>query len=281
MSFVTAPDGVKLHYDEQGTGLPVLCLPGLTRNMDDFLPVLQRFKDRVRVIRMDFRGRGGSDWAAFETYSVPQEAADVITLLDHLGLDQAAILGTSRGGLVAMMLAMSAKARLIGVFLNDVGPVVSPEGLDHIMDYLGKRPGWATFAEAEAAVARTPGFSNVPAESWAAHVRAVWREGPDGLELRYDPALRDAVAPAFDTSQPAPDLWPLFEAFSGLPLALLRGAASNILSAETSAEMQQRRPDMLFEELDDRGHVPFLDEPAAVRLIEAWLEAVGGYTRKN
>ena len=276
MSFVTAPDGVKLHFDDQGAGLPLLCLPGLTRNMDDFIPVLERFKDRARVIRMDFRGRGGSDWAPYETYSVPREAADVIAVLDHLGLDQAAILGTSRGGLVAMMLAATAKPRLSGVFLNDVGPVVAPEGLDHIMDYLGKPPGFRDFAEAEAAVARTPGFIDVPQASWAAHVRALWREGPDGLELRYDPALRDAVAPAFDTSQPAPDLWPLFEAFSGVPLALLRGAASNILSAETSAEMQRRRPDMLFAELGDRGHVPFLDEPASVRLIEAWLEAVDG-----
>lgn len=268
---VAASDGVALHYDDQGSGTPVLCLPGLTRNMDDFIPVLQRFNGDARIIRMDFRGRGGSDWAPFETYSVPQEAADVLTLLDHLGLEQVAILGTSRGGLVAMMLAATAKHRLSGVFLNDVGPVISPEGLDHIMDYLGKPPRFKDFAQAEAAVARTPGFSDVPAKTWAAHVRALWTEGPHGLRLRYDPALRDAVAPAFDTSQPAPDLWPLFDALSGLPLALLRGGVSNILSVETSDEMRRRRPDMSFAELENRGHVPFLDEPGAVKLIETWL----------
>ena len=272
MSHVTAPDGIKLRYDDQGAGMPVLCLPGLTRNMDDFLPVLP-FADRARIIRMDFRGRGGSDWADFSTYSVPQEAADVVTLLDHLGLEKVAILGTSRGGLVAMMLAVMARARLAGVFLNDVGPVVAPEGLEFIMDYIGKRPGYKDFAQAEAAMpAVHPTFRGVPSVTWAAHVRALWTEGSDGLNLRYDPALRDAVAPAFDTTKPAPDLWPLFDAFEGLPLALLRGAGSNILSAETAREMCSRRPDMLFAELDDRGHVPFLDEPASVALIGAWLE---------
>lgn len=274
MSFAVAPDGTKLHFDDKGAGIPVLCLPGLTRNMDDFIPFLNEFRDRVRVIRLDFRGRGGSDWAPFETYSVPQEAADVITLLDHLGLERVAILGTSRGGLVAMMLALTAKERLSGVFLNDVGPVISPEGLDHIMDYLGKPPGFQTFAEAEQAVSKTPGFVGVPPEVWAQHVRALWVETPEGLGLRYDPALREAVAPAFDTSKPAPDLWPLFEAFAGIPLALLRGVASNILSKETSAEMRRRRPDMLFAELPDRGHVPFLDEPGALKLIDAWLGAM-------
>lgn len=272
MSYVSAPDGTRLNFDDQGTGIPVLCLPGLSRNMDDFLPVLAAFKDRARIIRMDFRGRGGSDWAPYESYSVPQEASDVITLLDHLGLARAAVLGTSRGGLVAMMLAATAKPRLQGVFLNDVGPAISPEGLDHIMDYLGKPPGFRNFAEAEVAVAQMPGFVGVPFETWAAHVRALWAETPDGLALRYDPALRDAVAPAFDSTAPAPDLWPLFDALKSLPLALLRGASSNILSAETSDEMRRRRPDMLFAELPDRGHVPFLDEPASVGLITAWLE---------
>lgn len=274
MRFVTAPDGTRLQYDDQGEGLPVLCLPGLTRNMDDFLPVLEEFGDSARIIRMDFRGRGGSDHAPYETYSVPQEAADVVVLLDHLGIDRAAILGTSRGGLVAMMMAVTFKTRLQGVFLNDVGPEIMPEGLDLIMHYIGVGPSFESFEHAERAVAKTPGFTGVTPAQWAAHVRALYAEGPEGgLQLRYDPKLRDAVAPAFDTSVPAPDLWPLFDGFEGVPLALLRGAASNILSEETTAEMRRRRPDMLFAELPDRGHVPFLDEPVAVALIADWMAA--------
>ncbi|MEM9318335.1 MAG: alpha/beta hydrolase [Pseudomonadota bacterium] len=275
MNYATAPDGVRLAYADEGAGPAVLCLPGLSRNMDDFLPFLHGFRDRARIIRMDFRGRGGSDWAPPETYSIPHEAGDVVALLDHLGLERAAILGTSRGGLVAMLLAATVKARLSGVCLNDVGPVISPEGLDNIMGYLGRAPGYKTYAEAEAAMpAAHPGFHDVPVANWAAHVRALWREGPDGLELRYDAKLRDAIAPAFDTTKPAPDIWPWFDALSGLPLALIRGAASNILSAETASQMRQRRPDMGFAELSDRGHVPFLDEPAAMAVLDTWIEAL-------
>ncbi|MBF9031920.1 alpha/beta fold hydrolase [Rhodobacterales bacterium HKCCE3408] len=272
MSHVAAPDGTRLHYDDHGAGVPVLCLPGLTRNMDDFDPVVENFADRVRVLRMDFRGRGGSDYADPQTYNIPQEAADVVTLLDHLGLDRVAILGTSRGGLVAMALAATARDRLCGVFLNDVGPVVSPKGLDNIMAYIGKPPPYKSFAEAAAAMPKVyPHFTGVPKATWAAFVRRLWREGPDGLELRYDPRLRDAVAAAFDTTQPAPNLWPLFDAMTGMPLALLRGATSDILSAKTAAEMRARRPDLMYAELPDRGHVPFLDEPASVALIAAWI----------
>ncbi len=276
MMYATASDGVRLAFDDHGQGTPLLCLPGLTRNMDDFDPVVAAFSDRARIIRMDFRGRGASGHAPFQTYSIPQEAADVLSLLDHLGLEKVAILGTSRGGLVAMVLAMTAKARLAGVFLNDVGPVVAPEGLKYIMDYIGKPPPYPNFDAAAAAMPSVyaDSFRNVPPSTWAAFVRRLWTEAPDGLRLRYDPALRDAVASSFAPDAPAPDLWPLFDAFDGLPLALLRGAASNILSGDTAAEMRRRRPDMLFADLPDRGHVPFLDEPASIKLISDFLDLI-------
>ena len=147
MRFVTAADGTRLHYDDRGQGVSVLCLPGLTRNMDDFQPVVDAFASRARIIRMDFRGRGGSDYADPATYSVPQEAADVVALLDHLGLEKVAILGTSRGGLVAMMLAVTARDRLAGVFLNDVGPEVDPAGLANIMSYIGNPLPFKSYSE--------------------------------------------------------------------------------------------------------------------------------------
>jgi pimeloyl-ACP methyl ester carboxylesterase len=198
----------------------------------------------------------------------------VVALLDHLGLERAAILGTSRGGLVAMVLAAMARDRLSGVILNDVGPVVSPEGLANIMDYIGRLPKQKTLAEVAAALPVFYGatFHNVPDATWAAMAARLYRETPDGLALRYDPRLRDAVAAVFAPDAPVPDLWPLFDAFAGLPLALIRGAGSDILSAETAAEMRRRRPDMLFVELPDRGHVPFLDEPPVVALIAEFLE---------
>ena len=277
MAFATSKDGLRLAYDDTGRGAPLLCLPGLTRNMADFAPVVERFADRTRVIRMDFRGRGDSDPAPDPaSYNVVQEARDVIDLLDHLGVARATILGTSRGGLVAMMLARLARERLSGVIFNDIGPEVMPEGLAAIRGYIGRRPGFATYAQAEAAMPELmPGFTGVSARTWAAHVRALYVQRADGLDLRYDPRLAEPVEAAFAADAPQPDLWPLFDALDPLPLGLIRGAASNILSAATAAEMQRRRPDMRLAELPDRGHVPFLDEPAAVAVIADVLDRVG------
>lgn len=274
MGFVTAPDGVKIAYDDQGEGTVLLCLPGLTRNMDDFEPVLEHYRGRARVIRVDFRGRGASDYADFATYTPVQEAQDVAALLDHLGLAKACVLGTSRGGLVALMMAVMARDRLSGVIFNDIGPEIMAEGLANIMDYIGKPPSYGSLAEAAEALPRVyaGAFSNVPAATWAAFARRVWREEGGALHLRYDPKLRDAVAPAFAPDFEAPDLWPLFDALDGVPLGLIRGAQSDILSAETATEMRRRRPDMAFVELGDRGHVPFLDEPGSRAVIDSVLE---------
>lgn len=274
MPYMTTTDGLKLAYDVTGTGHPLLCLPGLTRNMEDFEPIRDAFAHRAQVIRMDFRGRGASDWGDPATYQVPVEAGDVIALLDHLGLDRVSILGTSRGGLVALVLAAIARPRIAGVIFNDIGPEIMPEGLAYIMDYLGKPPKFRTLAEAAAALPRhyAPAFRDVPAENWAALARRIYREEGGQLVNRYDPRLREAVAPAFAPGAVAPDLWPLFDALAGAPLGLIRGAGSNILSADTAGEMRRRRPDMDYAELADRGHVPFLDEPAALAVIETVLE---------
>lgn len=274
MRYVKSADGLKLAYDVQGQGAALLCLPGLTRNMDDFEPILTAFAHRAQVIRLDFRGRGASDWGAPATYQVPVEAADVVALLDHLGLDRVTILGTSRGGLVALVMAAMARARIAGVIFNDIGPEIMPEGLAYIMDYLGKPPKFRTLAEAAAALPRhyAPAFRDVPEANWAALARNIYREEGGRLVNRYDPSLRAAVAPAFAPDAVAPDLWPLFDALAGAPMGLIRGAGSNILSVETAAEMRRRRPDMAYAELADRGHVPFLDEPAAIDVIATVLE---------
>lgn len=274
MQHVTTADGLKLAYDVTGEGHPLLCLPGLTRNMEDFEPICEAFAHRAQIVRMDFRGRGASDWGDPALYQVAQEAADVITLLDHLGLSRATILGTSRGGLVALVLAAIARPRIAGVIFNDIGPEIMPEGLSYIMDYLGKPPKFRSLEEAAAALPRhyAPAFRDVPAANWEALARRIYREEGGQLVNRYDPKLREAVAPAFAPDAVAPDLWPLFDALAGAPLGLIRGAGSNILSDETAREMRLRRPDMAYAELADRGHVPFLDEPPALAVIETVLE---------
>jgi pimeloyl-ACP methyl ester carboxylesterase len=227
----------------------------------------------ARVIRMDYRGRGQSDWADHRSYTVPQEGADAIQLLDHLGIAKAAILGTSRGGLIAMGLAAAVPDRLLGVCLNDIGPVIDPKGLDVIKGYVGKNPAYKTHADMAAAMpGLMRGFNNVPASRWLDEVRKHYTETDRGLQITYDPKLLDALLDAGAT--PAPDLWPFFDALQGRPVAVIRGANSDLLSRETVAEMARRRPDMIVAEVPDRAHIPYLDEPESVAALQAFLDAV-------
>lgn len=270
MPYYTAADGAKLFYQDQGAGLPVVCLSGLTRNHRDF-DSLMPFLSGYRVIRPDYRGRGESDWTGPETYNLPQEAMDILALLDHLQLDKAAFIGTSRGGLIAMGLASTARNRLLGVALNDIGPVIDEAGLDAIEKYLGRAPAYQTYAEAlEYRRKVMVGFANVPDERWLHDLQNSYIEAPDGLRLRYDAALREAVMRDWEITPP--DLWPFFDALQGMPLALIRGESSLILSTDTVREMQKRRPDMIYANVPDRGHAPFLDEPASVKALRDWLD---------
>ena len=268
MPHFAAADGTNLYYDVSGDGPAVLALAGLTRNSRDFDHVAPHLP--CRLIRMDYRGRGKSDRADPASYTIPQEAQDALALLDHLGLEKTAILGTSRGGLIAMGLAATAKDRLTGVALNDIGPEIAQAGLDVIMGYIGRNPVQKTWEEAARFRAQTwTHFGNVPHERWMDEVRNHYDETRDGLLIRYDPKLRDAVIAA--GAQPVPDLWPLFDALAGLPLCLIRGANSDLLSPGTADEMARRRPDMIRVDVPDRGHVPFLDEPEAIAALKDWV----------
>ena len=269
MARFTAADGTALHYTDDGEGTPVLCLSGLTRNSTDFDYLAPHLPD-VRLIRLDYRGRGKSDWADPSSYAVPVEARDALALLDHLGIARAAIIGTSRGGLIAMLLAAMAADRLLGICLNDIGPELAPAGLSAIMDYVGRNPAQKTHAEAlEARANLMAGFANVPESRWAEEVRKHYIQTPDGLTINYDPALGDVMRASAD--QPVGDMWPLFDAAKDLPLAVIRGANSDLLTRNTVAEMQRRRPDMIQAEVPDRGHIPFLDEPEALGAIRKWI----------
>ena len=270
MPHFTTSDGLSLYYTDEGTGTPVLCLSGLTRTTADFDYVTPHLHG-VRLIKMDYRGRGKSDWDAnWANYNLVVEARDAIELLDHLGLEKAAILGTSRGGLLAMGLAFGAKDRLTGIALNDIGPELDPTGLTFIMGYLGKRPAAKTHEDAAAAMeAVMTGFTNVPAGRWMQEAVKHYVVDGEGLNITYDPKLRDAVEQ--QGAQAAPDLWPFFDAMEGLPLAAIRGANSDLLSAETLDEMRRRRPDMIAATVPGRGHIPFLDEPEAVAALRDWI----------
>ncbi|WP_415234063.1 alpha/beta fold hydrolase [Pseudorhodobacter sp.] len=270
--FFTTSDGTNLAYRDEGQGTPLLCLAGLTRTIQDF-DYMAPHLPPCRLIRMDYRGRGASQWTGAATYTVPQEAKDALELLDHLGVGKAALLGTSRGGLVAMILAATAHDRLLGICFNDIGPEIHKPGLERIMDYVGRNPRVKTHeALAEALPANMPGFANVPHSRWLTEARLHYTATPEGLRITYDPALRESFLAAF--KGPEVDLWPLFDTCAGLPLALIRGANSDLLSQSCADEMRRRRPDMAFINVPDRAHIPFLDEPEAVTLLHSYLQAV-------
>jgi pimeloyl-ACP methyl ester carboxylesterase len=268
----TTSDGLSLHYTDDGTGTPILCLAGLTRDGRDFDFVAPHLA-HTRLIRLDYRGRGQSDWADPATYTLPIEARDALELLDHLGLDKVAILGTSRGGMIAMTLALMAADRLTGVALNDVGPEIDPRGLETIFTYIGRNPSHKTHA---ALLADWPdvvrGFANVAQSRFREEIQRLYNETADGLRITYDPALRDAVLATKDT--PLPDLWPLFDALQGLPICALRGENSDILMPGTFDEMKRRRPDMIAAIIPDRGHIPYLDEPDSLSALHLWIETL-------
>ena len=273
MKFETS-DGLSLEYFDEGTGTPVVCLPGLTRHAGDF-QFLADWLDDVRLIRLTLRGRKGSDFDPNHlNYNIPQESKDVIEFLDHLGLEKAVLMGTSRGGLISMVVGATVPHRVSGIILNDIGPEIAQAGLDNIMTYLGVQPKTSDLDRAAQALKSRMGaaFPNVSDERWRACAELWFDEGESGLTLNYDPKLREATIAA--SAAPAPDLWPLFDMLALTPMAVIRGEHSDILTAETVAQMQARHPNLISAEVPDRGHVPFLDEPECRTAIRALLEQV-------
>lgn len=267
-------DGLNLFYTDEGEGRPVLCLAGLTRNGDDFTYLAPHLKG-CRVIRLDYRGRGSSDYDPdFNNYNTMREGQDAIELLDHLGLEKVTLIGTSRGGLIAMALAHEHAARLQAVVLNDIGPDVDPGGLARIMGYVGKAPeasGLDQLAE-QMQTAGAAEFPGVPLERWREQAGfRFYEKDTGGIGLRYDAGLREALL-AQGASGTAPDLWGLFDLMQDIPIAVIRGANSDLLSASTLARMQARHDGLIAATVPNRGHTPFLDEPEALDAITRLLE---------
>lgn len=276
----TSADGLSLYgrdYPASGDATPILCLAGLTRTSRDFEPLAQWLAGTRRLITMDYRGRGRSAYAADpKTYRPDVELADALRLLDHLGIERVNVLGTSRGGIIAMIMATQFPQRLKGVLLNDVGPVIERASLIRIRSYLGKALAFDDWARAVAALKKSnPGFESLSEAEWLSFAQRVFVDKDGRISHDYDLRLAEAFPTDEEIARAdAPDLWPLFDALMAFPVAALRAQHSDLLSPETLAQMRKRHPRLAAHTIKDRGHVPFLDEPDAKAAIGAWLEIV-------
>lgn len=276
--YFTTSDGLRLHYrDYFGASdrPPLLCLPGLTRNARDFARLAERHSPIFRVIALDFRGRGSSERDPEPgRYNPLTYARDVTELLDELGLAQAIFIGTSLGGLVTMTVGAFAPQRIAATILNDVGPELGQVGLDRIQHYVGNDARFASWEEAGDAIAAAQGeaFPDYGPAEWIAAARRNCRE--DGGEIRFDYDM--AIANAFIDAGPTPkiDLWPLFATLAQKPLLVVRGALSELLSADTFLKMHAAAPQARFVEVARVGHAPMLDEPEAEAAIDVFLKEI-------
>lgn len=278
--YVVVRDGLRLHYrDYPGSAArpPLLCLHGLTRNSRDFASLADRYSPAFRVIALDFRGRGESEYDPLPARYTPLTyAADVIELLDQLGIDEAVFIGTSLGGLVTMTMAVMAPRRIAASVLNDVGPELTPVGLDRIKTYLGKAVSFGSWDGAARAIADNNG--HVPAayrhQDWLKMARRICRE--EAGEIRFDYDM--AIAVPFETGGPTPtiDMWPLFQSLGRNPVLVIRGEVSDLLSAAALVKMHAAMPDLKSATVPGVGHPPTLDEPEGVAAIDAFLAALRG-----
>jgi pimeloyl-ACP methyl ester carboxylesterase len=277
----TTIDGLRLHYRDYPGGEPgqppILCIPGLTRNARDFAVVAERLSPAWRVICVDLRGRGESPPAADPaSYALPSYALDIGALFVALRLEKAVLFGTSLGGLVTMLLALTTPERLAGVLLNDIGPVLDSAGLSRIRSYVGRSASWPTWLHAARALADAQKgvFPRYAIGDWLVMAKRVCRLTSAGrIVFDYDMRIAEPFRETPEEAPPA-DLWPAFEALAGRPVAVTRGALSDLLSAATMQEMARRVPDLDPVTVADVGHAPALDEPEAIVAIDRLLQRV-------
>jgi pimeloyl-ACP methyl ester carboxylesterase len=284
-------DGLKLHYREYaavgaavgvavGEGAsdrpPILCLAGLTRNARDFEPVAARLAGEWRVIAVDLRGRGKSEYAKDPmSYVPPVYVADILALLDELAIPKVMVFGTSLGGILAMLLAAVAPDRIVGALLNDIGPEIAAAGLARIRSYVGRGNAWPTWMHAARTVAEGNAdvYPDYDIEDWLAMAKRLYRLNSSGrIVLDYDMKIAEPFR--VPGNEAAADMWGPLDALSGKPVLIVRGGRSDILSDEVAHKMAGRLPGAELLTVDGVGHTPMLDEPGVSPAIDRLLAKI-------
>ena len=273
-------DGLRLHardYPGADDAPPVLCLPGLTRNARDFAEVARTIAPARRVIAVEFRGRGESAFAKDPMSYVPLTyAQDVVALLDDQKIDRFVTIGTSLGGIVTMLLAGLVPGRLAGALLNDVGPEIEPAGLARIRGYVGKPSTYPTWMHAARGVqeSNAAAYPDWGIEQWLAMAKRLYRVNSAGrIVLDYDMKIAEPFR--LPGNEAGPDMWRALAALAGVPVLVVRGALSDILSAGTAERMVAMLPDAALVTVPGVGHAPMLDEAGVQPALMQWLARTG------
>lgn len=277
----TSADGLTLYFRDYAgpegyNGPPVLCMHGLTRNSRDFAKIAEHLAKTRRVIVPEMRGRGQSEYASDgATYNPKQYVDDVEQLLKQEGIERFISVGTSMGGLMTMMLAAAKPGRLVAVVMNDIGPQIEAKGLSRIGGYVGQGRSYPTWLHAARSMSsvHSQAFPRYDLASWIEMAKRTMVVSQNGrISYDYDMAIAE---PFKETGNAAPaDLWPAFDALKDVPMVVVRGELSDLLSAGTVAEMGRRNPAMTSVTVPGVGHAPMLDEPEAAEAIDALLVKV-------
>lgn len=272
-------DGLKLHYRDYPGGEgrpPLICLPGLTRNARDFEELAVRLAGPWRVLCLEMRGRGDSEYAKdAQSYNPLQYVEDVMALLEEAGIDRFISVGTSLGGLMTLLIAMSAPDRLAGAIINDAGPVLEAAGLDRIKAYVGQGRSFPTWVHAARAIEESQGiaFPGYSLQDWIDMAKRLMVLSSNG-RIVFDYDMKIAEPFEHDDGTQAASMWPLWHALSGRPVLLLRGENSDILPVAVAQRMIAELPGAELVVIPATGHAPTLDEPQAVDAIERLLAKV-------
>ena len=272
-------DGLRLHYrDFPGPDgkPPIICIPGLTRNARDFEAVAGRLAGTWRVICVDLRGRGESAYTKDPMTYVPLTyLQDMEALIAELGLKRFILFGTSLGGLITMLLALSDSSRIAAAMFNDIGPDLDVSGLDRIRGYVGRSQSWSTWLHAARYFGEMHGevYPKWGLEQWLVFTKRVCKLNANG-RIVFDYDMRIAEPFKLPGGATGFDLWPAFKALKGVPSLIVRGALSDLLSAETVERMKQENPQMESVTVPHVGHAPTLDEPEVITAIDHLLGRV-------
>jgi pimeloyl-ACP methyl ester carboxylesterase len=251
----------------------VVCVHGLSRNGRDFDVLGEALAPTHRVLAVDLPGRGASQWLAdAHDYTFPTYLTTLTALVARSGATEVSWVGTSLGALLGMVMAAQRDTPVTRLVVNDAGPTIEPSALVRIGEYVGRDPTFASWAEANAYIRTVSApFGALTDAQWDHLTRtSVAQRGDGRWGLKYDPG----IAVPFRAAAAPPDLWPLWDAIR-CPTLLVRGAASDLLSAATAAQMAARGPRPEILEFADVGHAPMMLTPGQVDPVVAFLRRAG------